>query len=388
MLAVPVIIVLAAVISFSGILLAQDIEKAKADYERLVAELLEIDKQMQALTAGQQGQYEKLKAQYDEIVAEIERLKKILQGDQETQRKIGEVVKLYNDGAINVRIGRYIDALDKFNEAISKGEALNNPLTNNAIKRSYFGIATVYSSSSQKKYAEMIEPLENAISVDPNYFQAYNLMAKSYEGQGKLDSAIESYTKSIEINDTPENYLAHHNMGVVYFKMTEHAKAKEKFLHAIELNPQYYKSFNYLGRSYFELKEYGNARQALEMSIKLNTAFWEHYYYIAQVYNKTKQYKEAVEAANTCMKYHTRKTNFGGALIERGIAYEFLDRNDLALEDYQTAAKDRQYKQTAEYHIELLTKHGGMKALIDTPAVYIHNRTLIDANIFLKRYNK
>jgi len=386
MLALPVIIVLAAVISFSGMLLAQDIEKLNADYERLVAELAAIDKQMRELKAGQQEEYEKLEALYKEKLAELERVRMILEGEEETKQKRNEVTQMHIDAKTAYNIKRWSDALNGFQKVIDEGEALNTPLLNEVIRYSYVYIAQIY--YQQKKYDAMIKPLEQAIAIDSSFYSAYNLMGKSYELQGNYDSAISIYTKSIEINDTEVNWKAHHNMGIVYLKMMEYVKAREKFLHAVERDPQQYIAFHYLGRSYFELKEYGNAQLALERSVQLNKIYYEHYYYLAQVYNKTGDYKEAIEAANNSMKYDTRKITFGGALIERGIAREYLDENALALEDYQAAAKYPDWKQMAEHRIEILTKFGGIKALIDTSSVSIHNKTLIDAKIYLKRYKK
>ena len=90
MMAAPVIVVLAVVLFFSGALLAQDIEKAKADYERLTNEIKEIYKKMEALQAGQEEEYKILNEQAEKLKAEIERLEKTLLGDQEMKQKIGE----------------------------------------------------------------------------------------------------------------------------------------------------------------------------------------------------------------------------------------------------------------------------------------------------------
>ena len=386
MIAVPVIIVLAVVISFSGTLLAQDIEKAKADYDRLVKEINEIFKKMSELKAGQEEEYKKLEALYNEKNAELEAVTKILQGNQEMQRKISEVVQLYDDGKTSIDVKRYNDALRQFNEAITKGKVLDNPLVYNVLRLCYAGIASVF--YNQRKFAEMIEPLQKAIEIDPDYHRAYNMMGMSYTQQGKFDSAVASYIKSIEINDTPVNYTAHHNLGTVYFNMKDFNKAKNEFLIAVDRNPQSYKSFTYLGRDYLELKDYPNAQGALERSVLLNNTNFEHYYYLSQVYNKIGEYNKAIEAANNSMKYDAQKKTFGGALIERGNAHEYLNKNALAIRDYQEAAKYSVYKESAEYYILLLEKHGGIKARIDTSLYSTQNNALTDAKIYLKLYKK
>jgi len=204
----------------------------------------------------------------------------------------------------------------------------------------------------------MIDPLEKAISLDPNNHGAFNLMGRSYEKQGNLPKAIEIYKKSIEINSTKNNFLAHFNMGVAYYQMKDYANAKLKFQNAYELNPQHSNSFLYLGMTHFELKEFSNAGNALERSIMLKENSWTPHFYLARVHNSTGSYDQAIVSADNAMKYHTRKLKFGGALIERGIAYEKKGNNARALEDYNAALADRLYRKNAEFQIEMLTKFG------------------------------
>jgi len=347
---------LISVFALSGLLLAQDMNQAKTEYEQVKIQIQDLISKMGALQAGQADQYNALNADFEKLKIRKAELETFMSGDADTKKKIADIGKMYNDGLTALRIQRYSEALNKFNEAISNGIALNNPLVTDPIIRSYIGIGTVY--SKQRNYTAMIVPLQKAIDMDPKNYGAYNLMGISYDLQRNLPKAIESYQKSLEVNSTKSNFIAHFNMGVTYYNMSGYKDAKEKFQNAYELNPQHSNSFLYLGMSHFKLKEFSNAGNALERATMLNEKSWRAHFFLARVYNSTGSYDKAIIAADNTMKYHTRKLKFGGALIERGIAFEKKGNNARALEDYNAALADRVYKKNAEFQIEMLTKFG------------------------------
>ncbi len=336
---------------------AQSIEQAQTEYEEFIKQINNVTKQMSQLEAGEQDEYDRLKAEFDRLTKEIDARQKIMEGDQKTNLKVSEVKKLYNDGLNSFNIQRYNDSLTKFKQAVSQGNTLGSPLVNDAVKRSYYGIARVY--YNQGNYSSMIDPLQNVIKIDPAFYGAMNLMGKSYERQGMLNEALAAYIKSIQINDSNVNFLAYFNMGTVYLSKKDYRNARSRFDEALYRNPNHSNAYLYLGRTYFELKDYSNARNALSKSIEIKTDSYQPHFYLAQVFNKTGRYRDAIESANNAMKYHQRKTKFGGALIERGKAYASLGNNARALEDFTTATTDRQYKRNADYEIEILTKFGG-----------------------------
>ena len=60
----------------------------------------------------------------------------------------------------------------------------------------------------QGKLEEAIESYKKAISIKPDYAEAYLNMGTVFQDQGKLEEAIESYKKAISIKpDYAEAYL-------------------------------------------------------------------------------------------------------------------------------------------------------------------------------------
>ena len=355
-----VIIALAVLSAFSEVLRAQDNANVSAEYKVLLENIEDLRRQLQKANEDRDTElYNKLIKEWEPLQKEKTRLEEIMSQNVKTKQKISEVNRIYNDGLNAYKIQRYSDALGKFSEAIAKGEELENPLVYDAVMKSYFGIGNVY--LKQKNYSAMIEPLQMAIEINPNYYGAYNLIARSYERQGRMNDAIANYKKSVETNNSKENFTAHFNMGVVYLNKKDYKNARKEFLHSIERNPSHARSFLYLGRAYFQLKDNKNAEAAFVQSIQLSEKLWQPHYFLTQVFYKIGKYKEVIRSANNTMKYHPNKTGFGGALVERGRAHVKLGNNAKALEDFNAAAKDRRYRKNAEYEIEILTKFGGKK---------------------------
>ena len=65
----------------------------------------------------------------------------------------------------------------------------------------------------QYLYDQAIVSFQEAVSIEPNYWEAYQMMSYSYYKQGKRDSALEAANKSLKIhrdNDELRKFMADH----------------------------------------------------------------------------------------------------------------------------------------------------------------------------------
>lgn len=125
--------------------------------------------------------------------------------------------------------GKYETALAEYEEALEKEP--HNPVILNKI-------AKVYLALNRKEEAE--KKLLNAIKTNPDYGAGYfnlaNLYLEVFTSSGKkYKEAEENYQEYIQIN--PFDPYLHKNLGILYYKSGENAKAKKEFLITKKLLP-------------------------------------------------------------------------------------------------------------------------------------------------------
>jgi Flp pilus assembly protein TadD len=97
--------------------------------------------------------------------------------------------------------------------------------------------------------------LQQALSLDPNFYPAYNLLGVIYHKKRDYQAAAEALTRAIELK--PDSGEAHHNLGVVYQDMGLTEKAEQEYRRAIELG--YDRSLFLLARLLLDQKKYDEA---------------------------------------------------------------------------------------------------------------------------------
>ena len=88
-----------------------------------------------------------------------------------------------------------------------------------------------------KDYAGALIAFNRAISVDVNFFLAYNNRGVTLLEKGSLDDAIKDFEKALSIN--PKYAPAASNLSGIYFKRKDFKKAEELASKAITIDPNY-----------------------------------------------------------------------------------------------------------------------------------------------------
>ena len=88
-----------------------------------------------------------------------------------------------------------------------------------------------------KDYAGAMAAFNRAISVDPNFYMAYNNRGVSQLEQGKLEDAKKDFEKTLQLN--PKYAAASSNLSAIYFKQKDYKKALEYANAAITNDPNY-----------------------------------------------------------------------------------------------------------------------------------------------------
>jgi len=140
-----------------------------------------------------------------------------------------------------------------------------------------FVIGTSY--MKKKEFLNSIEPLERALSKDPENLSVHNSLGTAYMAVQRTDDAINCYKNALELY--PDNAMAYYNLGSAYQIQTKHDKACEYLQKAVELEDDD-ESF----------------KVAYAMSLV-----------------KTEQYKKAVDMYKKLIVQHPEKENYKYNLI-------------------------------------------------------------------------
>ena len=112
----------------------------------------------------------------------------------------------------------------------------------------------------QRKLEEAVEAYTKALIVKPNHAEAYNNMGTAIEECGKSEDAIEAYTKALAIK--PEYVEAYYNMGIALQNQGKPEDAIEAYNKALSIKPDYAEAY----RNLSSIKQYTeNDKQFLQV---------------------------------------------------------------------------------------------------------------------------
>ena len=89
-------------------------------------------------------------------------------------------------------------------------------------------------SIQKKDYISAIDYLEKAISLKPDFAEAYNNIGYAYDGLGEYQKAIGYLEKAISLK--PDYATTYINIGAVYYELGEYQKANEYYEKACSLD--------------------------------------------------------------------------------------------------------------------------------------------------------
>jgi len=99
----------------------------------------------------------------------------------------------------------------------------------------YNNLGTVL--TKQGKLDEAVASYKRALEIKPDYAEAHNNLGAALTEQGKLDEAVASYKRALEIK--PDYAEAHNNFGTVLTKQGKLDEAVASCKRALEIKPDY-----------------------------------------------------------------------------------------------------------------------------------------------------
>jgi protein O-mannosyl-transferase len=178
--------------------------------------------------------------------------------------------------------------LDVIRKAPARARAYNN-----------YAVALI----EQKRYKEALKPLECALSLEKNYFDACNNLAIAHQNLGNIQEAALWLQKAIEIQ--PFRPEAYNNLGALLIPEADYACAQEALERAIKLRPHYGKAYYNLGKLHSaqgnNQEAYVNFKKAcLEADLDNETGFMGY----ATISFLLQKHNEAIKAYEKALTFN------------------------------------------------------------------------------------
>ncbi|MDB9870387.1 tetratricopeptide repeat protein [Alphaproteobacteria bacterium] len=227
------------------------------------------------------------------------------------QEVINQLVNLYNQRQFSVVVEQAQDITDQYPEAIIAWNILGA------------------SAAERGMLDEAIEAYNKAISLKPDYADAYYNMGNVLKDQGKLDEAIEAYNKSISLK--PDFVVSYYNMGNILKNQGKLDEAIKAYNKSISLNPDYTDAYSNMGNA---LKDQGKLDEAIEAynkAISLKPDYADAYYNMGNALKDQGKLGKAIVAYNKAISL---KSDYADAYNNMGVTLQFQNKLYEAIEAF------------------------------------------------------
>ena len=254
----------------------------------------------------------------------------------------------FHRGIAKAELGDYEEAIQDYNEAIKMNPSYYQAYNNRGVAKYELGLREEDKLEKLNKYKEAIQDYDKAIKINPNIHVAYNNRGNAKAELGQHEEAIQNYDKAIKIN--PKYALAYYNRGNSKNQLDKYEAAIQDFDKALELikiNPNSYQHYNNSYQDYNNFQVYNN-RGIAKFSLGK---------YKKDKLEKLNKYKEAIQDYDEAIKINPKHApayhNRGNAKAELGLheedKLEKLNKYKEAIQDYDKTIEINLYYEPAYY---------------------------------------
>jgi predicted O-linked N-acetylglucosamine transferase (SPINDLY family) len=176
-----------------------------------------------------------------------------------------------------------------------------------------------------------------AITLQPDLFQAHKNLGDLLQKQGRLDDAFKSYQQAIKIQ--PNYAYGYHNLGYIFQKKGKFREAIVAYKKALDINPNLALTYNSLGNVMKHLNQFDAAIEYYQQAIKTepNPNIDAIYYNLGNALRKKAKLEEAAKAFEKAIRItpNYAPAKFGICIGQLPIIYSSVDEIKLKRNQYQ-----------------------------------------------------
>ena len=155
--------------------------------------------------------------------------------------------------------------------------------------------------SLQNRFAEAEREYNEALAINPNYYDSLSNLGDVYQQQGKFPEAEQYYQKAIDYGAPYAN--TYFNLGVVLTRQNKLAAAEQPLIKALELKPSNTKARYNLAWVYDNQGKSAPAEQAYLETLRYDPSYPEPRINLGVLLTKQGRYPEATEQLETAARY-------------------------------------------------------------------------------------
>ena len=230
------------------------------------------------------------------------------------QETINQIIYLYNQG--------------QFSTVVNQAKTLAEKYPKSFIIWNILGASTAQIGMIDKS----IESYKKAISIKPDYIEAYINMGLAYQHLGKLEEAIEEFKKALLVK--PDYTEAYSNMGNAFLEQGKLEEAIDAYKTVLSLEPDYAEAFNNMGNALQGQDKLEEAIEVYNKALFIKPDYPEAYSNMGNALQAQGKLEEAIEAYNKALSL---KPNYTKAYINMGAAFQGRGKLEEAIKAYKKA---------------------------------------------------
>ena len=228
---------------------------------------------------------------------------------QQTLSKVSEMLErfpnsvvLYNiAGASNAGLMQFDTAIDNYKQALS---------IKPDYAEAYYNMGNALNGKGEPKAA--IVSYKKALSIKPDYAEAHYNLGVALYGEGDLETAIDNYNIAVLIK--PDYAEAYNNMGAAQKDKGDLEAALGSYKQALLIKPDYFEAYNNMGVA---LREKGDSEAAIDrykQALLIKPNYAEAYFNMAGVLNDKGDLEAAIDSFKKALQIEPNRVGAWNSL--------------------------------------------------------------------------